>query len=139
MGLLSSCKGKRTRGRKEGERDGGSEGQREGGTEGGTKGERGREGGTKGERGREKDREEDGKDEWKKRTDTEIEERSNKKGGSDVSVMRQLVMNSTEVQNPQCKLDKCLCLSYVFGFVLACEKSAHVFQKLSYSLCRLCL
>ena len=30
-------------------------------------------------------------------------------------------MNSTEVQNPQPKLDdKCLCLSYVFGSVLAC-------------------
>ena len=42
-------------------------------------------------------------------------------------------MNSTEVQNPRCKLDdKCLCLSYVFGSVLACAKSAHVFQKLSY-------
>ena len=26
--------------------------------------------------------------------------------------------------------DKCLCLSYVFGSVLACAKSAHVFQKL---------
>ena len=40
-------------------------------------------------------------------------------------------MNSTEVQNPQRKLD-------VFGSV-ACAKSAHVFQKLSYLLCRLCL
>ena len=30
-------------------------------------------------------------------------------------------MNSTEVQNPRRKLlDKCLCLSYVFSFVLAC-------------------
>ena len=49
-------------------------------------------------------------------------------------------MNSTEVQNPQRKLyDKCLCLPYVFGSVLACAKSAHVFQKLSYSLCGLCL
>jgi len=43
-------------------------------------------------------------------------------------------MNSTEVQNPRRKLDvKVLCLSYVFGSVLACAKSAHVFQKLSYS------
>ena len=41
-------------------------------------------------------------------------------------------MNSTEVQNPRRKLD-------VFGSVLACAKSAHVFQKLSYSLCCLCL
>ena len=48
-------------------------------------------------------------------------------------------MNSTEVQNPQRKLDdKCLCLSYVFSFVLVCAKSAHVFQKLSYLLCGLC-
>ena len=31
--------------------------------------------------------------------------------------------------------DKCLCLSYVFGSVLACAKSAHMFQKLSNSLC----
>ena len=37
-------------------------------------------------------------------------------------------MNSTEVQNPRHKLD-----------VLACAKPAHVFQKLSYSLCGLCL
>jgi len=45
-------------------------------------------------------------------------------------------MNSTEVQSPQCKLDdKCLCLSHVFVSVLACAKSAHMFQKLSYSLC----
>ena len=37
------------------------------------------------------------------------------------------LMNSTEVQNPQCKLDdKCLCLSNVFGSVLACAKFAHV-------------
>ena len=35
-------------------------------------------------------------------------------------------MNSTEVQNPWRKLD-------VFGSVLACAKSAHVFQKLSYT------
>ena len=50
-------------------------------------------------------------------------------------------MNSTEVQNPRRKLDdKCLCLPYVFGSVLACAiKSAHVFQELSYSLRRLCL
>ena len=27
----------------------------------------------------------------------------------------------------------------VFGFVLGCAKSAHVFQKLSYPLCGLCL
>ena len=40
-------------------------------------------------------------------------------------------MNSTEAQNLRRKLDdKCLCLSYVFGSVLACAKSAHVFQKL---------
>ena len=43
-----------------------------------------------------------------------------------------LIMNSTEVQNPRCRVDdKCLCLSYVFDSVLACAKSAHVFQKLS--------
>ena len=49
-------------------------------------------------------------------------------------------LNSTEVQNPRRKLnDKCLCLSYVFSSVLACAKSAHVFQKLSYLLCGLCL
>ena len=37
------------------------------------------------------------------------------------------LMNSTEVQNPPCKLDdKCLCLSNVFGSVLACAKFAHV-------------
>ena len=30
-------------------------------------------------------------------------------------------------------------LPYVFGSVLACAKSAYVFQKLSYSLCGLCL
>ena len=41
-------------------------------------------------------------------------------------------MNSTKVQNPQRKLD-------VFGSVLAYAKPAHVFQNLSYSLCRLCL
>ena len=43
-----------------------------------------------------------------------------------------VIMNSTEVQNPRCKLD-------VFGSVLACAKSDHVFQKLSYLLCGLCL
>ena len=38
-------------------------------------------------------------------------------------------MNSSEAQNPRRKLDdKCLCLSYVFSSVLACAKSAHVFQ-----------
>ena len=42
------------------------------------------------------------------------------------------IMNSTEVQNPQHKLD-------VFGSVLANAKTAHVFQKLSYSLYGLCL
>ena len=48
----------------------------------------------------------------------------------------QVLMNSTEVQNLRHKLDdKCLCLSYVFRSVLACAKSAHVFQK-RYSLCR---
>ena len=41
-------------------------------------------------------------------------------------------MNSTEVQNPRCKLD-------VFSFVLACAKSDHMFWKHSYSLCGLCL
>ena len=41
-------------------------------------------------------------------------------------------MNNTEVQNPWRKLD-------VFGSVLAYAKSDHVFQKLSYSLCGLCL
>ena len=41
-------------------------------------------------------------------------------------------MISAEVQNPRCKLD-------VFRSVLACAKSAHMFQKLSYSLCGLCL
>ena len=51
-----------------------------------------------------------------------------------------MTMNSTGVQNPRRKLDgKCLCLSYVFSSVLACAKSAHVFQKLSDSLCGLCL
>ena len=40
--------------------------------------------------------------------------------------------NSTEVQNPRRKLD-------VFGSFLACAKPAHVFQKLSYLLCGLCL
>ena len=45
---------------------------------------------------------------------------------------KSLKMNSTEVQNPRRKLD-------VFGSVLACAKSAHMFQKLSYSLWRLCL
>ena len=50
-------------------------------------------------------------------------------------------MNSTEVQNSRRKLDdKCLCLPYVFGSVLACAiKSAHVFQELSYSLHGICL
>ena len=50
-------------------------------------------------------------------------------------------VNCTEVQNPRCKLDdKCVCLPYVFGSVLACAiKSAHVFQELSYSLRGLCL
>ena len=57
-----------------------------------------------------------------------------------IKVVKSFEMNSTEVQNPRRKLyDKCLCLPYVFGSVLACAKSAHVFQKLSYSLCRLCL
>ena len=38
-------------------------------------------------------------------------------------------MKRSEAQNPRSKLDdKCLCLSDVFGFVLACAKSAHVFQ-----------
>ena len=43
--------------------------------------------------------------------------------------MHTIQMNSTEVQNPRRKLDdKCLCLPYVFGSVLACAiKSAHVF------------
>ena len=40
---------------------------------------------------------------------------------------------------PWHKLDKCLCLPHVFSFVFACAKSAHVFQKLSYSFCGLCL
>ena len=49
-------------------------------------------------------------------------------------------MNTTEEQNPRHKLDdKCLWLSYVFSSVLACAKSAHVFQKLSHSLRRHCL
>ena len=43
-----------------------------------------------------------------------------------------IVMNSTEVQNPWRKLDDEL--PYVFSSVLACAKSAHMFQKLSYSL-----
>ena len=43
-----------------------------------------------------------------------------------------LLMNSTEVQNPRRKLD-------VFGSLFACAKSDQVFQKLSYSLCGLCL
>jgi len=47
-------------------------------------------------------------------------------------------MNSTEVQNPRRKLDDKF-LSYVFGSVFACAKSAHMFQKLSYSLCGLSL
>ena len=34
---------------------------------------------------------------------------------------------------------KLSCLPHVFGSVLACAKSAHLFQKLYYSLCRLCL
>ena len=41
-------------------------------------------------------------------------------------------MKSTEMQNPWCKQD-------VFSSVLAWAKSAHMFQKLSYSLCGLCL
>ena len=49
-----------------------------------------------------------------------------------------LLINSTEVQNPRHNLDgKYLCLSYVFGSVFTCAKSAHVSQKLSYSFCRL--
>ena len=44
-------------------------------------------------------------------------------------------MNNTEMQNPWRKLnDKILCLShvsYVYDSVLACAKSAHVFQKLT--------
>ena len=49
------------------------------------------------------------------------------------SVPLYIKMNSTEVENPQCKLDdKCLCLLYAFGSVLTCAKSAHVLQKLSY-------
>ena len=47
-------------------------------------------------------------------------------------------MNSTEVQNHRHKLDdKCLCRCLV-PFLPACAKAA-VFQKLSYSLCGLCL
>ena len=46
-----------------------------------------------------------------------------------------IVMNSTEVRNPRRKLDDKL--PYVFSSVLACAKSAHMFQKLSYLLCRL--
>ena len=50
---------------------------------------------------------------------------------------RYITMNSTEVQNPRHRLDdKCSCLSNVFGSVLACAKSAHMF---CYSLCGLCL
>ena len=50
---------------------------------------------------------------------------------------RYITMNSTEVQNPRHRLDdKRSCLSNVFGSVLACAKSAHVF---CYSLCGLCL
>ena len=45
---------------------------------------------------------------------------------------RTLSMNSTEVENPRRKL-MCLVL------FLPVQKSAHVFQKLSYSLCGLCL
>ena len=38
-------------------------------------------------------------------------------------------MNSTEVQNPRLKLgDKCLCLSYVFGSVLACQSLLTCFR-----------
>ena len=47
-------------------------------------------------------------------------------------IIETMKMNSTEVQNPRHKLD-------VFGSVLACAKSDHVFQKLSYSLCGPCL
>ena len=44
-------------------------------------------------------------------------------------------MNSTEVQKPRHKLDdKCLWLSYVFGSVFVCAKSAHIFQKLKLAL-----
>ena len=50
---------------------------------------------------------------------------------------RCITMNSTEVQNPRHGLDdKHSCLSNVFGSVLACAKSAHVF---CYSLSGLCL
>ena len=43
--------------------------------------------------------------------------------------------NSTEVQNPQCKLDnKCSCLSNVFGSVLACAKFVHVSEVLLLAL-----
>ena len=51
-------------------------------------------------------------------------------------------MNSTEVQNPRRKLDDKIYayhMYHVFGSVLACAESAHVFQKLTYSLCGLCL
>ena len=47
-------------------------------------------------------------------------------------------MNSTEVQNPRRKLHDKIIIG-LFGFVPAYAKSAHVFQKLSYLLCRLCL
>ena len=58
-----------------------------------------------------------------------------------IVVVATCIMNSTEVQTPQRKLDeKCLCLPYVFGSVPACAiKSAHMFQELSYSLRGLCL
>ena len=43
-----------------------------------------------------------------------------------------MLMNSTELQNPQRKLcGKCLWLSYVFGSVFACAKSAHVSEPLT--------
>ena len=41
-------------------------------------------------------------------------------------------MNSTEVQKPRRKLDEnCLWLSYVFGSVFVCAKSAHVSEALT--------
>ena len=47
------------------------------------------------------------------------------------------IMNSTEVQNPRCKLDdKYLCLSYVFGSVLAsmCKVCSRVSEALLLTL-----
>ena len=50
---------------------------------------------------------------------------------------RCITMNSTEVQKPRHKLDdKRSCLLNVFGSVLACAKSVHMF---CYSLSGLCL